>query len=206
MQCPQCPHENREGATFCDECGARLSTECHACGRENRHGAKFCNACGTSLRPHAPATGPSPHTQRGLEVETPLYTLLRAVLALLRQERRVTYRELKQTFGFDEAFLDNLREELLLKRLAIDEEGKVLVWAVEIQPAAQAETHYQQAFDLAAELGMRRLRYRRYWGRVKTGAAGARRSTQCCCQDARSGGAQYDSHACRYLSLGARVF
>ncbi len=49
MQCPQCQHENREGARFCDECGSPLALNCPVCETENRPGAKFCNECGTSL-------------------------------------------------------------------------------------------------------------------------------------------------------------
>ena len=49
MQCPQCQHENREGARFCDECGSPLALHCPVYETENRPGAKFCNACGASL-------------------------------------------------------------------------------------------------------------------------------------------------------------
>ena len=49
MTCPRCQHENPEGATFCDECGARLEAACAACGEPNRPGAKFCRKCGQPL-------------------------------------------------------------------------------------------------------------------------------------------------------------
>jgi predicted ATPase/class 3 adenylate cyclase len=56
-----------------------------------------------------------------------------AVLALvmrrLEQEGRITYRALRRAFGIDEAFLEDLREELIYaKQVALDEAGKVLVW------------------------------------------------------------------------------
>jgi class 3 adenylate cyclase/predicted ATPase len=137
MLCPQCQHENPGGATFCNACGARLIARCRGCGQETPPGAKFCHACGTSLAPQASASSPSQPTQRGQEAETPLYLVLRAVRALLRQEGRVTYRELKQTFGVDDAFLNDLRDELLFKHLARDEEGKGLVWTAQAQPAVQ---------------------------------------------------------------------
>ncbi|MGH8065231.1 MAG: adenylate/guanylate cyclase domain-containing protein [Candidatus Entotheonellia bacterium] len=57
-----------------------------------------------------------------------LYAVLPAVIALLQREGRVTYRALQRDFGFDAAFLDDLRYELLFKRMAIDEDGKGLVW------------------------------------------------------------------------------
>ncbi len=49
MDCPRCQHENPVGATFCDECGARLEATCAACREPNRPGAKFCRKCGQPL-------------------------------------------------------------------------------------------------------------------------------------------------------------
>jgi class 3 adenylate cyclase len=40
----------------------------------------------------------------------------------------VTYRALTQIFGLDETLLHDLRDELLFQRLAVDEDGKGLVW------------------------------------------------------------------------------
>ena len=55
--------------------------------------------------------------------------LLNQVIRLLVREGRITYWALKQEFGLDEAFLEGLRDELILaKRVAVDEGGKVLVW------------------------------------------------------------------------------
>jgi class 3 adenylate cyclase len=64
MQCPQCQHENRKGAKFCDECGTPLPVSCPACGIGNRPGAKFCNECGTSLTTSKQTPSPS-------QVDTP---------------------------------------------------------------------------------------------------------------------------------------
>jgi class 3 adenylate cyclase len=49
MRCSKCGAENREGARFCDKCGANLSLKCPSCGAENRTDAKFCNSCGAAL-------------------------------------------------------------------------------------------------------------------------------------------------------------
>jgi predicted ATPase/class 3 adenylate cyclase len=49
MRCAKCGADNREGARFCDKCGAKLSPRCASCGAENRTDAKFCDACGASL-------------------------------------------------------------------------------------------------------------------------------------------------------------
>src|SRR5215204_4614061 len=49
MRCPQCQHENREEAKFCEECGAKLELACSACGTLLRPNAKFCDSCGTRI-------------------------------------------------------------------------------------------------------------------------------------------------------------
>src|SRR5215469_14708650 len=49
MRCRKCGAENREGARFCDKCGANLSPKCPSCGAENRTDAKFCDSCGSAL-------------------------------------------------------------------------------------------------------------------------------------------------------------
>ena len=46
MTCPQCRHENRESARFCEQCGGRLPRRCAACGTELRATARFCDECG----------------------------------------------------------------------------------------------------------------------------------------------------------------
>src|SRR5262249_15272751 len=57
------------------------------------------------------------------------YAILDQMIALLRQRQRVTYRALQRQFGFDDAYLEDLKAELIdAQRLAVDEEGKVLVW------------------------------------------------------------------------------
>jgi len=59
MICPECQRENREGAKFCDGCGARLPRECPACGTLARASAKFCDECGQPLV-DAGASAPGP--------------------------------------------------------------------------------------------------------------------------------------------------
>jgi hypothetical protein len=61
------------------------------------------------------------------------------VIALLRQRGRLTYRTLQRQFHLDDAALDDLKDELIYgQRLAVDEEGKVLVWSGETALAAAA--------------------------------------------------------------------
>ena len=78
--------------------------------------------------------------------------MLAQVLELLQREKRVSYRALKRRFDLDDEYLEDLKDEMIkAKRLAIDEEGSVLVWTGNTQetvsqpaltthqPAAQAQ-------------------------------------------------------------------
>ena len=57
------------------------------------------------------------------------YEVVEQVLALLQREGRVSYRALKREFGVDDDYLEDLKAEIIkAKRLAVDEEGEVLVW------------------------------------------------------------------------------
>ena len=72
--------------------------------------------------------------------------LLDQVVALLRQRGRMTYRTLKRQFQLDDAALEDLKLELIKgQRLAVDEDGDVLVWmgaAGTLQePAARPSPH-----------------------------------------------------------------
>ena len=55
--------------------------------------------------------------------------MLAQVVALLRQEQRVAYRILKRRFQLDDETLEDLKDDLIYaKKLAMDEDGRVLVW------------------------------------------------------------------------------
>jgi class 3 adenylate cyclase len=55
--------------------------------------------------------------------------LLAQIRELLQREQRISYRALKRRFDLDDDYLGDLKEELIYaKRLAADEEGRVLVW------------------------------------------------------------------------------
>jgi class 3 adenylate cyclase/predicted ATPase len=57
------------------------------------------------------------------------YAVLDQVIDLLRQRQRVTYRALKVQFQLDDEALEALTEELVYgQRVAVDEDGHVLVW------------------------------------------------------------------------------
>jgi hypothetical protein len=55
--------------------------------------------------------------------------VLAQVLALLQQEQRVAYRVLKRRLQLDAETLEDLKDDLIYaKKLAVDEDGRVLVW------------------------------------------------------------------------------
>lgn len=50
-------------------------------------------------------------------------------LTWLQRDGRVSYRALKREFDLDDEFLEDLKAEIIdAKRLAVDENGKILVW------------------------------------------------------------------------------
>src|SRR5262249_60627610 len=67
--------------------------------------------------------------------------VLAQVQALLQREQRLSYRGLKRRFALDDEYLEDLKEELIgAKRLAIDEDGRFLVWIGE-EPRAGSTEH-----------------------------------------------------------------
>jgi class 3 adenylate cyclase/tetratricopeptide (TPR) repeat protein len=55
--------------------------------------------------------------------------ILAQILALLQRDGRVSYRALKRRFELDEEYLEDLKAEIIqAKKLAVDEDGAVLVW------------------------------------------------------------------------------
>jgi class 3 adenylate cyclase len=74
--------------------------------------------------------------------------ILDQAIAMLQRRGRLTYGALKRQFQLDDAYLEDLKAELIEgQRLAADEDGRVLVWTGEpgtVAPAAaQAETPAQ---------------------------------------------------------------
>jgi hypothetical protein len=63
--------------------------------------------------------------------------ILDHAIAMLQRRGRVTYRTLKRQFQLDDDALEDLKEEVIYgQRLAVDEEGRVLVWMGEEEPPA----------------------------------------------------------------------
>src|SRR5215470_5596454 len=73
--------------------------------------------------------------------------VLEQVLALLQREKRLAYRVLKRRLQLDDDLLEDLKDDLIYaKKLAVDEEGKVLVWTGDASaPSTRAPTPPEQA-------------------------------------------------------------
>src|SRR5262245_28364513 len=55
--------------------------------------------------------------------------ILTQVTELLQRDGRVAYRVLKRRFDIDDEYVEDLKADLIdAKRVAVDEDGKVLVW------------------------------------------------------------------------------
>src|SRR5712691_11052506 len=67
------------------------------------------------------------------------YAVLDQVLALLRQRGRVSYRALKRQFDLDDAYLDDLKVEIIeVHQCAVAQDGTMLVWPGAASAAAPA--------------------------------------------------------------------
>src|SRR5438874_1521522 len=63
--------------------------------------------------------------------------ILDQAIALLQRRGRLTYRALKRQFNLDDGYLEDLKAELIQgQRLAVDEDGVVLVWTGHTASAA----------------------------------------------------------------------
>jgi class 3 adenylate cyclase len=74
------------------------------------------------------------------------YAVLDQIIALLRQRGRVSYRALKRQFDLDEAYLDDLKVEIIeVQQWAVDQDGTMLVWTGDAASAAAPEPVQAQA-------------------------------------------------------------
>ena len=63
--------------------------------------------------------------------------LFAQVIALLQHEQRISYRVLKRRFALSDDDLADVKDELIYaKKLAVDEENRVLVWTGGTAPMA----------------------------------------------------------------------
>jgi hypothetical protein len=98
--------------------------------------------------------------------------ILDQAIAMLQRRGRLTYGALKRQFQLDDAYLEDLKAKLIEgQRLAVDEEGRVLVWRGEpvsapplttASPSTRASEPERMSLaytlaHLADDLGMRPL-------------------------------------------------
>src|SRR5215813_9979918 len=56
--------------------------------------------------------------------------VLAHVIDWLQQDQRISYRALKRQFALDDDYLDDLKAELIeVRQVAVDQDGKILVWS-----------------------------------------------------------------------------
>ena len=55
--------------------------------------------------------------------------VLAHVIDWLQQDQRISYRALKRQFALDDDYLEDLKVELIeVRQVALDQDGKILVW------------------------------------------------------------------------------
>jgi hypothetical protein len=71
--------------------------------------------------------------------------VLDQAIAMLQRRGRVTYRTLKRQFNLDDEALEDLKEEIIeAEQLAVDQNGKMLVWAGDAPSAPTPEYSTQE--------------------------------------------------------------
>jgi class 3 adenylate cyclase len=132
--CTQCQTANRATSAFCRACGVPLSglPPPFSLARPEVQ----------PIIPHAPPSTPvpepaplaytlplaAPEIEARHESARRLDAVLPEVIGLLQRQGRVTYRALVQIFGLDQAFLEDVRQELVFTQMARDEQNTGLVW------------------------------------------------------------------------------
>ncbi|TXL71103.1 hypothetical protein FHP25_31350 [Vineibacter terrae] len=88
MKCPRCHQLNRDGARFCDGCGAPLAGRCAGCDGDLPPGARFCPHCG---QPAAAATPAAASSFGSPQSYTPRYLAEKILIskAALEGERKL---------------------------------------------------------------------------------------------------------------------
>ena len=78
--------------------------------------------------------------------------VLNQAIAMLQRQRRISYRALRRQFQLDDQCLEDLKAEIVeVLRLAVDEDGKILVWTGCDTPSRAVDT--EQASNRAHDLG-----------------------------------------------------
>ncbi|MEX2539941.1 MAG: adenylate/guanylate cyclase domain-containing protein [Actinomycetota bacterium] len=100
MKCPSCQQENREGAAFCDRCGAVLSPRCPQCEAQLRPGARFCDTCGVSVAEAAAQASPE---AKPVETDPRAFTPTHLVQKIMKERGRIAGERRNVTVLFADA-------------------------------------------------------------------------------------------------------
>jgi hypothetical protein len=69
------------------------------------------------------------------------YEVLDQIIVLLQQRGRVSYQALKRQFNLDDAYIDDLKVELIdAQQVARDDNGRVLVWLGEAVASSDGDS------------------------------------------------------------------
>jgi hypothetical protein len=112
------------------------------------------------------------------------FELLAQIIELLQREQRVSYRALKREFSLDDAYLEDVKVELIeVKQLAVDHEGKMLLWtgdpASSSTPAPCHRRHWPATRNGSLFPTPRSIWSRKSCSPVRTSKASASRSPSC---------------------------
>jgi hypothetical protein len=107
--------------------------------------------------------------------------VLAQIIEVLQREKRIFYRALKRRFALDDAYLDDLKEEIIYaKHLALDEDSRVLVWSGDVEapllPALPASSSVSPSIPLAAHVTPDRIAH----GLLHSHLAPNAVSSRCC--------------------------
>jgi hypothetical protein len=104
-------------------------------------------------------------------------------------EKRVSYRRLRKEFGLDDETIEDVRHELIVKRLAVDEDGQGLTFvgadlfetgtapprqlhrSPRRSPCRRFRPRLSRVLAAAPSLTLPRLRGRRGWGPTPSAAS-----------------------------------
>ena len=73
------------------------------------------------------------------------YDVLDQVIDLLRSRKRVSYRAVMREFDVDEAFIEDVKVELIeVQQIAVDQDDKMLIWTGETEGTPESATQPDQ--------------------------------------------------------------
>ena len=115
-----------------DTSPSRLCERCHCCVTRSQDFWLFSVSHMRYTYARAALPIPTPSSARRIGMGGLAMTfeeILDQAIAMLQRRGRLTYGALKRQFQLDDAYLEDLKAELIEgQRLAVDEEGRVLVW------------------------------------------------------------------------------